>query len=242
MQDKRKPRFHFHIPIITIFLVLIIAIVSYAYANLPIQLKSSNPVLWLSSPFNIYYELANNGIIYNFALVVIIYLLIELYSRNLADLKGRDSLIDNAFYISVIAAYLTSLSVWLVFGVPSVGTSIIGFTAIIFFAIEITDSELIVRLAERLPRMRFVIPIALFAFAALVLSLSVLLFVYLNANAYWYIHLVGGSMFALGFFMYAMWLRLSVEKGEELVKKDMEKIGKNVVEDIEKLKKRKSKK
>ncbi len=241
MPNKPATKFRFHTPVITISLAAIIAFVSYAYSALPLQLRSSNLLIWATSPFNLYYETANNGILYNFVLVIAAYLLIELYSRNLADLKGRDSLMDNAFYISIGAAYLTSLSVWLAFGVPSVGTSILGFTVLIFFAVEITDSELIERLGSLMPKARFIVPIALFVFAALMLSVFMLLFTYLNGNTYWYIHIIGGAIFAQGFFMYAMWLRSSVDKEEEMIKKDVEKIGKGVVVDIERLEERRSK-
>lgn len=206
--QKRPFRPKLHKPIIALILAVLIILVSLVYSGLPPFYKNNTFVMWLSSPFNIYYETANNGIFYNFVIIVTAYFLIELYSRNLADLKGRDALIDNAFLMSIGASYGTSLLLWLLVGMPSIGTSIIGFTAFIFFAMEITDSELIIRLSTMATRSKYMISVALFAFATLVVTLFTIFFIYISSNSYWYVHIIGGLIFAQALFVYVLMHRI----------------------------------
>lgn len=235
MKEKAKrARITFHMPIITIFLAIAIPLVTLLFYYAPHFLKESYAVIFLTSPFNIIFELGSqgSGIFWNYLFIILAYFVIETYSRNLADIRGREAMIDNTFYFSVLAAYVTSLIIWAVIGVPSVGTSVIGFTIFIFFAFETMDSELIERISTS-KKIVTIAAIAIFAFVALVLAWSMLLFVYINGNQYWYVHMIGGAIFALALAMYVKWLRISLDMEEEKIKEDAEKIENETVMDVE---------
>ena len=208
MQGKRgEPRLH--LPYITIAIALAVPLVTYLYtATLPLT-GASFFVMWATSPFNIFYEQAANGWVYNYVLLVVVFALVESYSRYMADIRGRDSLVDHSFLLSVIASYIASLIVWDLLGIPAVGTSVIAFCMLLFFVAETTDSELINRLRERHRRAGYKAEVLMFAYAALLLGFSAIFFSYLNKNQYWYIHLIGGAVFGMMLLLYITRNRLA---------------------------------
>ncbi len=235
-ENAKRARVTLHLPLITIFVMIAIPLVTFLYTHAPTYLRDSYAVILITSPFNIAYEISGLGFFWNYMFIVLAYFFIEFYSRNLADIRGRDSLIDNAFMFSVLSAYITSAIVWLLVGAPSVGTSVIGFTVFIFFAFETMDSELIDRISEN-KKIVALAAIAIFAFVAIVIAWSMLLFVYLNGNPDWYVHLIGGAIFAMLFSTYVKWLRLRIDTEEERIKetveKDMAIAEKDIVYDVE---------
>ncbi len=226
-------RFHFEIPWTTIYIAVLIAAVTYGYLHMPASIKN-NYTLWATSPFNISYELSNNGAFYNYVLVVLIYLFVELYSRNIADLKGRESLIRNAAIFSIVSAYAASAIVWLLVGMPSSGSSILAFNVLLFFAFETYDSELIKRMSEKRMHLRKTIEIVSLAFVLILIAASMVLFVYLNGNEFWYIHILGGAIFAPIYLFYlSRRVRPKVDRFEEVLEKDVEKDLSDVGADLE---------
>jgi hypothetical protein len=196
----RKP--HLIYPWITLFITLAIPLLTYLYNSVP-GARGSSLALWITSPFNVTYELQNaNGLFYNYILVVIVYLAVELYSRNMADLVGRNSLIRSAFLLSVLSSYIISAAVWFSVGFPSSGTSVIAFNLLLFAAFETYDSELINRLSERRQGMKRTLEVVSIAILALLIMVSALLFMYLNGNSFWYIHMAGGLIFAPIYLLY----------------------------------------
>lgn len=236
----RRRGFHFNFPWITLYIAILIPLSTMAYAALPKSLQGG-VALWISSPFNITYELGNvSSFFYNYLLVVFIYLFAELYTRNIADMKGRVSLIRNAFLFSVLASYIVSAIVWNFVGLPSSGTSIMAFNVLIFSAFETYDSELIRRMSERRQAQHRALEIISLVFAALVIILSMLFFIYLNENGYWYVHIAGGALFALIYPIYLIkWVRPRLDALEEKLEKDVEndlkRTGIKIEEESEKL-------
>jgi hypothetical protein len=213
----KKP-FSFHVPWITILIALAIPLMSYYFVTLGPAASSSNMVMWLSSPFNISQEASNlAGVFYNYILVVAAFLIVELYSRNIADLKDRDFIMDNATLIGIIASYATSLVVWLVKGVPSMGSSIIGFDLLIFFAVDLIDSEFFVRAPEDRITAKMVIAIIVVVCTVIILDSSVVMYLYIHQNPFWYVHLLGGAIFALLFLTYLWFTKYAVNKLEKEV-------------------------
>ncbi len=229
MEDEH--RFSFKVPWTTIYVALIIPLLTTIYLSLPgtpqgsyAQMISHSFVLFLTSPFNISYEMANNGVIYNYVLVVAIYLLVEIYSRNIADLKGGVSLIRNAAILSIVASYIVSALVWYLYGFPSSGTSILAFNMLLFSAFETYDSELIKRMSERTMNTRKALEIMSIVFVVLVVILSLLLYIYLNGNEFWYVHIIGGVIFAPIYYVYlSKTVRPKVDELEDEIEKDVEK-------------------
>lgn len=203
---ERHPRLH--LPYITIFVAVLVPAVTLIYSALVPSVGENNIILFISSPFNIIYEEAFNGILYNYWLFVFIFGLVELYSRYVADLKNRDSILDHAFVISIVASYASSAIIWLVLGMPSSGTSVLAFCMLLFFISEITDSELIHRLRERHRRKGYTLEILTFSYASILFGISTLVFSYINTNQFWYIHIIGGAIFALIFSLYAVHLKI----------------------------------
>lgn len=234
-------RFHFSFPWITLYIALLIPLFTYGYAGLPGSLQNVYS-LWLTSPFNISYELQNNGFLYNYVLVLIICLLVELYTRNIADLEGRDSIIRNAFLFSVLSSYVTSAIIWAYVGFPSSGTSIIAFNGLIFAAFETYDSELIMRMSEGRLGLGRMFEISSIVFIALAMILSMILFIYLNGNSFWYVHIIGGVIFAPLYYVYlTRWVRPHIdaleEKLEKEAKEDLEDTGMAIEKGAETLEK-----
>lgn len=217
--------FHFKVPWATIYVAILVPLFTFGYENVPMVWK--NPLLlWLTSPFNITYEV-QNGFLYNYVLLVVIFLLVELYTRNIAHLKGRVALMRNAGVLSVISSYMVSAVVWWYMGFPSSGTSIIAFNVLIFAAFETYDSELIRRMSEKGESAKKKLEIGSLSFAALVIVLSLLLFIYLNGNAFWYVHILGGLIFAPMYYIYLnRWVRPRIDRFEIGIEKDVENLGK----------------
>ncbi len=230
--------FHFKFPWTTTYLAILVPFITYLYIHAPVSWQTPLAV-WLSSPFNIFYEMQGNGIFYNYVLLIAVYLIVELYTRNLAHLKGRVALIRNAAVMSVLASYITSLVVWQYAGFPSSGTSILAFNVLIFASFETYDAELIKRMSERGEHFRRRLEIASLAFIALLLALSAALFVYLDGNEFWYIHIIGGIIFGASYYVYLnRWVRPRMDRFEEAVEErvecDIEKAGKDVEVEAEK--------
>jgi hypothetical protein len=214
--------FHFRIPWTTIYIAALVPLITYLYGIAPAAWRGPL-LLWLTSPFNLTYELLGAGLLYNYALLVIIYLLVDIYTRNIAHLKGRVSLIRNAGLISVLSSYMVSAVIWAYVGLPSSGTSILAFNALIFAAFETYDAELIKRMSERRENFSRKLEIASLVFIALLLILSGLLFVYINANEFWYVHMLGGALFAVMYYVYLnRWVRPRIDSFEEVLEKDVE--------------------
>jgi hypothetical protein len=215
--------FHFGFPWITLYIALLIPISTYTYSALSASMRGGL-VLWLTSPFNIFYESMNSTeFFYNFIFVVAIFLFVELYTRNLADFKGRDSLIRNAFLLSVLASYVVSAAVWIVLGVPSSGTSMLAFNMLLFSAFETYDSELIKKMSKENEDIHRTLETASIVFVVLVTASSLLLFIYLNRNAFWYVHIAGGAVFVLTYYIYlSRRVRPKVDALEEKLEKDVE--------------------
>ena len=223
-----------YFPWITLYLALLIGGTTIAYSSLPAPFRANPAVIWISSPFNVFYEAANHyGIIYNFVLVVLFCFFVESYSRAVADLKGRVSLIRNAFLLSIVASYIVSLVWWkFLAGFPSSGTSIIGFSLIVFFAFEVYDSEIIKRLPGK-KGIRWDVEIIGVAFALLVLAVLASTIYYLNGSSDWYIHLFGGVIFVFLYYIYMSWHRSTVDRIEERIEYDIESDLKTAGKDIE---------
>jgi hypothetical protein len=231
-------RFHFRFPWTTIYIAILVPLITFLYNQAPAAWHTSL-LVWLTSPFNITYELQGNGILYNYAFLVVIYLIVELYTRNLAHLKGRVALIRNAGLLSVLASYIAAALVWWHTGFPSSGTSILAFNVLIFAAFETYDAELIKRMSERGERFRRKLEIASLSFVALLLMISAILFIYLNGNQFWYIHILGGIIFGAGYYLYLNgWVRPRIDRFEEVLEEDVERdlkeVGKDVEADVEK--------
>jgi uncharacterized protein YacL len=225
-------RFHLRVPWTTIFIAALVALVTYVYALLPAAYKSPL-LLWLTSPFNLTYEL--NNLAYNYVLLVVIFLFVDVYTTGIAELTHRKSLIRNVAILGIISSYAVSTIWWVGSGFPSSGTSILAFCALIFAAAETYSSELIKRISKRNEALTTRLKIASAAFVFLVLILSTILFVYLNGNQFWYIHVVGGLIFIPLFYAYMdRRLRRRVdaleERAEEGVKLELE----NETKEIEK--------
>ncbi len=209
MQDRGKARAsgaepHLHLPYLTIFVVLAVPAVTLAYSLIVHAGMGGNYLyIFLSSPFNIFYEQASNGILYNYIVLLAIFALVESYSRYMADIRERDSLVDHAFVLSAVASYAASAIVWATIGTPASGTSVLAFCMLLFFVAETTDSELINRLRERHMRKGYNAEVLVFAYAALLLGFSTVFFAYLNRNQYWFIHLIGGAIFGLLLYAYS---------------------------------------
>jgi hypothetical protein len=216
-------RFHFAFPWITLYIALIIVLFTYIYASLPFGMQNGF-ALWITSPFNIFYEMQSaNGLFYNYFLVILIYLLVELYTRNTADLKHRVALIRNAAIFSVFSSYVVSAIIWAGVGFPSSGTSIIAFNVLLFAAFETYDSELIKRMSERRVGIKRTLEISSIVFVVLLVMVSMLLFIYLNGNTFWYVHIAGGMVFAPIYYIYLSYrIRWKVDEFEEKLEKDVE--------------------
>ncbi len=200
---KRHPRIH--APYITILVAALIPLFTAAYTYLFPFLNGNRLAMWLTSPFNIFFEdYPPHGILLNYLLPVAVFFLVETYSRYVADIKERDSIINHAFGFGVIASYMTSAIIWTMFGMPAIGTSVLAFCMLLFFVSEITDSELINRLRERRKSKSYIFEVLVFAYSALLLGMSVIVFAYINGNQYWFIHLLGGGLFAIMLFTYTM--------------------------------------
>lgn len=227
-------RFHFKFPWTTTYIAVLIAVVTYLYGMVPAAWKTST-LVWLTSPFNLTYEIQGNGFFYNYIFLIIIYLIVEFYTRNLAHLKGRVALIRNAAIFSVLASYVAAAIVWAYVGVPSSGTSILAFNVLIFASFETYDAELIKRMSERGEHFRRRLEIVSLTFIALLLTLSAILFVYLNGNQFWYIHILGGIIFGAGYYIYLnRWVRPRIDRFEVALEKDVEGSIERGVEDLEK--------
>ena len=203
-QQYRRPRIH--APYITILIAALIPAFTAAYTYIFPIVNGNRIVMWLTSPFNIFFEdYPPHGILLNYLLPVIIFFLVETYSRYVADIKGRNSIMNHAFGFSVIASYLTSAIIWALLGMPAIGSSVLAFCMLLFFVSEITDSELINRLRERRKSAGYLFGVLMFAYSALLLGVSIIVFAYRNGNQYWFIHLLGGSIFAVMLFSYIMY-------------------------------------
>ena len=203
----RHPRIH--APYITIIVAALIPIFTAAYTYVFPMINGNRLAMWLTSPFNIFFEdYPPHGILLNYLLPVVIFFLVEVYSRYIADIKERNSIMNHAFGLGLIASYATSAIVWALFGMPAIGTSVLAFCMLLFFVSEITDSELINRLRERHKGRGYVVEVMSFAYSALLLGVSIIVFAYINGNQYWFIHLIGGSLFAVLLFSYLMYRKL----------------------------------
>ena len=230
--------FRFKFPWTTTYIAVLVPLITFLYNQAPVAWHTGL-LVWLTSPFNITYEMQGNGILYNYAFLVVIYLAVELYTRNLAHLKGRIALIRNAGLLSVLASYVAAALVWWHTGFPSSGTSILAFNVLIFAAFETYDTELIKRMSERGEHFRRRLEIASLSFVALLLMISAILFIYLNGNQFWYIHILGGMVFGASYYIYLnRWVRPRIDRFEEVleedVEHDLEEAGKDVEADVEK--------
>ena len=214
-------RFRFHVPWLTLLVAVAIPLITFYYASLPIALQASNSIQWLTSPFNITQEMAGVGFYYNYVLLVVVFLMVELYSRNIAKLRDKDFIMDNALIISAFSSYVTSAIVWFVTGRPSMGTSVLGFNIFIFFAIDLIDSEFLIRVPSDRKKPGLILAIATIAFVALLVDAAGLLYVYIDSNQFWYVHLLGGAIFIQFFLIYLWFIRYSVDKLEEEIEEDV---------------------
>ncbi len=204
-RDNVAHRPRIHAPYITILFAALIPLFTVAYTYVFPLVNGNRLAMWLTSPFNIFFEMyPPHGITLNYLLPVAIFFLVETYSRYVADIKERNSTMNHAFGLAVIASYATSALIWALFGMPAIGTSVLAFCMLLFFVSEVTDSELINRLRERHRRKGYVFEVLMFAYSALLLGSSVIVFAYINGNQYWFIHLIGGSIFAIMLFAYLM--------------------------------------
>ena len=225
MEDDSKKeegvKFRFHIPWLTILVAVAVLAVTTYYMYLPATVQANNAVQWIGSPFNISQEIAGSGFYYNYALLVVAFLVVEVYSRNIARIKDKDFVMDNALILSVFSSYVASAIVWFVTGRPSMGTSILGFNLFIFFAIDLIDSEFLIRMPadRKKPSLFFAIGIA--AFIVLMIDAAGLLYVYISSNQFWYVHLLGGAIFLQFFLIYLWFTRYSVDKLEEEIEEDV---------------------
>jgi hypothetical protein len=216
-------RTKFNFPWATLFIAIIVPVVTILYNSAPHYLLGA-PLLWLTSPFNISYEIANGGFAYNYVLLIIMYAIVELHTRNLAKLRNRDSLIRNAVIFSIASAYVASAIIWAATGFPSAGTSILAFNILIFAFAETYDIgviELASKKAESIKKKAVELPLA---YGALVLVVALIFFVYLNDNVYWYAHILGGIIFAIVYYVYLnRKVRDKVDSIEDTVENDIKK-------------------
>jgi hypothetical protein len=231
---KKKP-FVFHIPWITILVALLIPLITYCYMTLPVGLASNKTVIWLVSPFNITQEIGGAGVYYNYALIVVTFLFVELYSRNMAKLQDRDFIMDNALILSVFSAYVASLIVWFAVGTPSMGSSIIGFNLFIFFAIDLIDSEFLVRVPADRNKPALIFSIITAACVILMIDASAILYIYISGNQFWYVHLLGGAIFVQFFLMYLWFTRYAVDRMEKEIGVDFKKAAKKAEIEIKEI-------
>ena len=198
-----------HLPYITIAVILLVPAVTFAYGFLlHTSIGSNYFAIFVSSPFNIFYEEAMHGVIYNYVLLVMIFALVESYSRYMAHIRGRDSLVDHAFLMSILASYVATAATWAILGIPASGTSVLAFCMLLFFVSETADSELVNRLRERHLRKGYAAEVLVFAYGAILFGFSTIFFAYLNRNQYWFIHLIGGAVFGIAMFIYMLHRRI----------------------------------
>ncbi len=211
--DNIAHRPRIHAPYITILFAALIPVFTAAYTYIFPLVNGNHLAMWLTSPFNIFFEMyPPHGITLNYLLPVAIFFLVEIYSRYVADIKERNSTMNHAFGLAVVASYATSAIIWALFGMPAIGTSVLAFCMLLFFVSEITDSELINRLHERHKRKGYIFEVLTFAYSALLLGSSVIVFAYINGNQYWFIHLLGGGIFAILLFAYLMRRKIMEKK------------------------------
>lgn len=236
MAVRRKENRHFTIPWVTLYVAVLIPAFTWLSSVVPPSIRGSGLFIWLTSPFNIYFELASSGIMYNYVVVVVLFLFAEVYSRRIADIKNAVPLMDNAFAIGVVSSYVTSAIVWLYMGIPSAGTSIIAFDILLFTIFETLDSEFIDRVSDSDMKIRKMASIISVTLAVVIFLSSALFYFYLDMNgSYWYVHFCGGAIFVFLYVIYLFLARSTVEKGERAVKRDVEKVGKGVIAEEKKV-------
>jgi hypothetical protein len=218
-----ETRTKFNFPWATLFIAMIVPIVTVFYSFAPHYLLGA-PLLWITSPFNISYELANGGFIYNYILLIVIYAIVELHTRNLAKLRSRDSLIRNAVIFSILSAYIASAIIWIISGFPSAGTSILAFNILIFAFAETYDVGVLKIASEKTKSIKSKAVEVPLAYGALVLVIALIFFVYLNDNIFWYAHILGGAIFAIVYFIYLnRRVKERVDMFEETLEKEIKK-------------------
>jgi len=184
---------------VTLFFYFAYVVVNYAYVILFRSEVYNYTAVFLTSPFNLLetasgvYSSPLEGMQENFILVVLFILLAELYSRH-AQVSKPKLTITHIFALSIAATYITSALWWVLFGVPSNGTSIIAFCILTYLAaVTLLDRKIYGRKVDgRTPSEQVK---ALLWMTALVLSI-LFASTYVIGNDHYSIHLIGVLVFA----------------------------------------------
>lgn len=149
-----------------------------------------------------YESVVINGLIPNFLEILIFMLVLQLYMDSNFYLLSRFFKFKHIFYTSIIATYILSLLVWLIKGQPSTGTSIIGFSLILF--IELCLILDVVWLATGIRKHRnkltnkqiLAAGVAVFLFLVIIGIIAMFDYgTYILSNSSYYLHLAGGLIF-----------------------------------------------
>lgn len=228
---RKGKLFHLAIPWVTIYAAILIPALTLLCAAVPSAVRGDFLFIWATSPFNIYFELAGSGIVYNYFMAIALILITELFSRNASDIRGAVSLMDHAFAASIFASYATSAFIWISSGVPSAGTSIIAFSMLLFFILEALDFDLLQRMSGSSRITRHIVRLIFTAFGVAVAGSAALFYFFINpGSSHPYIHLVGGTLFLCIYAPYAL-KRRTVEREEHMLRLDAQEAERHVVDE-----------
>jgi len=168
-------------PRATIIFISIYVLLNLAYLFVFVLYRANVVVVFITSPFNIIEVTGSNSpvlsFLANFVLVVMVLLLAELYS----DFSVMPFSAGTAFVMAIVASYVISVLRWVLRGFPSAGTSIIGFSMLLYL---IVSGVLDMKAGGEAPVW----------LVALVPSLVVAPW-YVLYNASWPLHVAGALMF-----------------------------------------------
>lgn len=192
---------------VTLFFYIAYVAVNYVYIILLHQQVFTYVLVFAVSPFNILeilspvYTSSTQGLVENFGFVVLMILVTETYSRYSAIKLKHMLSIDVVFCLSIGATYITSALWWWRAGVPASGTSIVGFSVLLYLAASsILDLRHQVKRAQKKGReaARGVVWIA-----ACVTSIGFSP-TYVWGNPQYALHIAGASIFVLMAVLFAV--------------------------------------
>ncbi len=196
-------------PLIFVLLYYVAFLVYFKYHIY--NIIGGNLASLITSPFNAAedasgsYSSVMNGLLNNYVAVAVILWLSEVYSRHFSiKLKLLRPLA--VFSMSILASYLLALSLLLVKGIPSGGTSIIGFSLTSFLFVSLLlDSPHYMSIAKRYVENKAINSTTTFISYMLhglgpffsVLFTGLFLLSYVIGNSSWWLHIAGGGIFFL---------------------------------------------
>ena len=181
---------------VTLIFSLGYVLVNYTYVVVFRAYVFNALTIFLVSPFNLLENLTPvyvspyAGLANNYLAVALILATAETYSRYVQRSFRRYITIDSAFWLSIVASYVTSGLSWLVSGKLVAGTSIIGFSvSLTFLAVALLDSR------HYLPKESKAKPISKIAWGAILATLIGVVPTYVYGNPSALVHLSGIAIF-----------------------------------------------